>query len=544
MKIFKLFPFFCFVAVFHAHARNSQLSEKIDIPQTGWDKVLQMSNGNTFLFHFEPRKPIVVKVFNPERKEINSHRFIGKVVDVVALENSELHGIYEVNGEAVIFISQAINNRNTLVALRFNAENGKLIKEHQLVASPSFQRKNTFSLVRNNAAGGYAVFCMKNLVVNPNETLNLIVFDEQHNQVRDIPVTVNTKDYDYTQHVSTTIGDDGSIVVLLDCKKIVHYPDDNDHFITVCYVAPGDSAFSNAMTKLPKQVGPLYGVYTYNEFSNMLNVFLINATTILRNNGLQTLREVVYTPFMLYYNKYNLGDMKYSPIQHALANKQLKEAKDSLSHTEPVPMRVYTNSFGINTVISEENFQGVRFSNGNTVATCIGDIVVTKLAENGREIWSEILPKRQYLLNRLSVDELQLRGNKTYLFRRVLPISDWLYQFASFHSFTTPNGDCYVIYNDMRSNFDHTLADTTEPMSSYTDNTYLTNASAVCYKVTPKRESSKQYLLDGINTSILPGSVMIEGGDYNAKNNTYAGLFYVLENGEEMLKLGWVKLDD
>ncbi|MBW7913406.1 MAG: hypothetical protein H3C54_06850 [Taibaiella sp.] len=544
MKIYNLILLILLIVSLSVRANNSQLSEKIDIPQTGWDKVLQMSNGNTFLFHFEARKPIVVKVFNPERKEINSHRFIGELVDVVALENSELHGIYEINGEAVIFISQAITNRNTLVALRFNGENGKLVKEHQLVASPSFQRKNDFSLVKNNVTGGYAVFCMKNLVVNPNETLNLLIFDEKHNLVRDIPVTVKTKDYDYTQHVSTTIGDDGSIVVLLDCKKIVHYPDDNDHYITVCYVAPGDSVFSNAMTKLPKQLGPLYGVYTYNEFSSKLNVFLVNATTVLRNHGLQTLREIVYTPFMLYYNKYNLGDMKYNPIQHARANKMLQEATDTMHHTEPVPMRVYTNGFGINTVISEENFMGVKFSNGNTVASCIGNIVVTKLGEDGREIWSEILPKRQFLLNTLSVDELQLRGQKTYMFRRRDPISDWLYQFASFYSFTTPKGDCYVIYNDMRSNFDHALTDAPYPMSSYTDNTHLTNASAICYKVTPRRESSKQYLLDGINTSILPGSVMVESGDYNIKNNTYASLFVVMENGENMLKLGWVKMDN
>lgn len=544
MKILNLLLLALLVICTKARSHNSQLSEKIDISHNGWDKVLQLSNGNTFLFHFEARKAIVIKVFSPDRKEISSQRFIGQLVDVSALENSELHGIYEINGEPVVFISQHINNRNTLVALRFHPESGTLVREQELATSPSFQKSNSYSLVKNTALGGYVVFCMKDLQANHTETLNLLVFDENHNLVRTVPVTINTSEYDYTKHVSTCIGQDGSVIVLLDCMKIVHYPDDNDHYFTVCYLAPGDTAFSNVMTKLPKHIGPLYGMYTYNEFSKMLNIFLVNATTILRKNGLQTLKEVMHTPFMLWYNKHDIADMKYSPIEHKMANQQLKEATDTLHYTEPVPIRVYTNKFGINTVIAEENIQNAKFSNGNMVASLIGNIVVTKLGENGREIWSAILPKKQYLLNTLSVDELQERGTHKYPFRRPHPESDWLYQFASFYSFTTPKGDCYIIYNDMKSNFDKTLSDTPDPMSSYTNNTNLIEAGAICYKVTQKRELSKRLLFDSTDTSALPGSVMVESGDYNAINNTYASLFYFVEKDVPMLKLGWIKLDD
>ena len=282
MKILNLLLLALLVICTKARSHNSQLSEKIDISHNGWDKVLQLSNGNTFLFHFEARKAIVIKVFSPDRKEISSQRFIGQLVDVSALENSELHGIYEINGEPVVFISQHINNRNTLVALRFHPESGTLVREQELATSPSFQKSNSYSLVKNTTLGGYVVFCMKDLQANHTETLNLLVFDENHNLVKTVPVTINTSEYDYTKHVSTCIGQDGSVIVLLDCMKIVHYPDDNDHYFTVCYLAPGDTAFSNVMTKLPKHIGPLYGMYTYNEFSKMLNIFLVNATTILR----------------------------------------------------------------------------------------------------------------------------------------------------------------------------------------------------------------------------------------------------------------------
>lgn len=209
-----------------------------------------------------------------------------------------------------------------------------------------------------------------------------------------------------------------------------------------------------------------------------------------------------------------------------------------------MPLRVYTNKYGVNTVVSEENSKNAIFPNGNVVGTCIGNIVVTKVGENGREIWSETLPKRQYLIDTLRANQLYHRGTHTSLFRREQPESDWLYQFASFYSFETPDGDCYIMYNDLQSNFDHTLSDTPDPVSSYTGDNNITNASAICYKVTARRQSTKQYLLDGIQTEISPGSVMIESCDYNEKANTFAGVFYLLENGVSTLRLGWVKLDD
>lgn len=544
MKVLNLFLLFFFTTLSSVVAYNYELSDKLDISQAGWDKILQVSNGNTMLFHFEARKPIVVKVFGPDRKEVGGHRFIGKLVDVVALENSELHGIYEINGEAVIFISQAINNKNTLVALRFNTQTGKLIKEQELATSPSFNRKNDYSLVRNTVNGGYAVFCMRDLRAAKEETLSMLVFDEQHNMVREVMMSLDTKEYDYVKHISTCVGSDGTIAVTLDCIKIIHYPDENDHYFAVCYLPVDATAFSNVTTRLPQKIGPYYSAYTYNDFGSTLNMFLVNATTLEVKNGLETLWDVRYTPFMLRYSKANLADMKFTPIVHDMARKQLGEEVDDPGKADLVPIRIYTNKFGMNTVISEENNIGVRFPNGSDVGTFIGNIAVTQMSDEGKEVWSATMPKMQFLLRSLTAKELSERGTHTYLFRRSDPTSDWLYQFASFYPIMTPKGDCYIIYNDKQSNFNRSVSEEIEPVSSYTDNTNITHTNAVCYKITRKKELTKHYLLDDAPDAASPGAVMLEGADYNDKANTFSSVVCQWEDGKSVLKMSWVKLDD
>lgn len=63
-----------FSLVAQAQTTSFRISDPIDLPIEGWNKTLLMHNGNTILFHFERRKPILVKVFDSTGKEIASSR--------------------------------------------------------------------------------------------------------------------------------------------------------------------------------------------------------------------------------------------------------------------------------------------------------------------------------------------------------------------------------------------------------------------------------------------------------------------------------------
>lgn len=524
-------------------SQSYELSDPIDLPNSGYYKVLQMSNGNTMLFHMEARKAIRVRVFDTNRKLIAQDKFSGGTVDPGNLESSDLHGIYEINNEGVIFISQSINNLNILFALRFSANTGKLIKEEELIRSETYKKKNTYSLVRHEKGKGYAVFCMKDLEANFKEEIFLETFDETHKSKLHLPVSADLSEYDYVSHLSTTNDKHGRTIVTLKCKKIIHYPDEMEHYLMVCYLPADQSDFTYSVSKLPIEVSPYYSMFTYNEFSKMLHVYLVNAMVGTIKNGLQEYQKIFYNNYLLRYNEYNLADMRNSALYHTKANKLVKEIIDTTAYIDPVPIKAYTNRFGKTTLISEENEQKIVLNNQTTGYSLIGSIVVTQINDKGNEIWSTIIPKRQILKNGLTSYKINQRGKHKQPFRYYDPTSDWLYQMASYSCMMTKRRNCYIIYNDCKSNFDKTFGDNIDTVTTYTDKTNLVKTDAVVYKITGKRDVSKRYLLEGTPEDIS-SAAMVEGADFSEDTNTYATVLLQTLHDKGMLRLGWFKLEE
>lgn len=524
MKLINLCLVALLLSINSAYASGTEFSEPIEIVSgEGWNKVLQTSNGNTLLFHFQLRKALLVKVFDKSRKEIASEKFLGKVIEIGDMDLSELHGIYEIGNEAVVFISQPVYNNNTLIALRFNTQTGKIIKEQTLLTSPNFKARNTYSVIRNISAGGYAVFCMKDLEANFEEKLRMVVFDDSHNKLKEVPVEINTKDYDFVEHVSTDAGSDGTYTVTLTCKKIIHYPDDIDRFFAVCHLPKESNVFSIVLTKLPANVAPYFSMYTHNDFSNKLNLFVVNAQTQYYRHGLNTRSQIVYTPMLLMYQKQNIAGMSYKAINHLMANKYLKDNTDSTRSIDPIPTRVYTNRYGLTTLISEENELNVIVKNAVTSHTMIGSIAVTLIDEAGNEVWSVVLPKKQFVRTPITIYDLYQRGTLAKLFRRYDASSDWIYQFLSYNSVMNTSGTCYIIHNDLHANKNKTIAEVADSMYSISNVNRFEKTNAICYRITKKREVTK-FDLFGTSSKDVSYAAMIEGSDYNEQTQTYSSV--------------------
>ncbi len=530
---FLLLPLFVF-------ADNTQLSEPLDIENVGYNKVLQMSNGNTLLFHLEPRKKIQVIVFGTDRKEIANNTLSTKIIDVAVIERSELHGIYEINDEAVIFISQPIYTKESLIRLRVNPANGKLIAEEVIIKSETFKKSIEFNIARYDNKG-YAVFCMIDLEANHKEKLKLLKYDEQHNQTNSATVNINTEEYDYVDHVSTEMAADGSVMLILNCKKIIHYPNDIDRYLTACYLPDNATDFNIVQSKLPDNTSPYYTIYTINPFDKRLNLVLINAMSGILQQGLLRVNKIIYDPMFLSYNQFNLSDLSQTRIKHINALTELRKNFDSTNQLQFVPITAHTNQYGLTVVASEVSDQNVVYGGKRTGKTLLGNIAVSFIVGEGKEIWGTCIPKTQYLNAPLSTYHLNHRNKSKYLFRKYDPYDDWIEQYSSFNFYYTPSRSTYIIFNDLKTNYNKIVDSiyTTEKNS----NTML-NAGLVCYKISKDKQVTKTLLFDSdtTNTNIsYPG--MVEGADFNETTNTYACLL-IKRNGEKKsTHLGWVDLE-
>lgn len=519
-----------------AYSNDKIISDPIDIPLTGWNKVLQLSNGNTILFHFEARKAIVTKMFNTEHKEISSHRYLGKHIAMPALERSEVHGIYQIGQEAVVFMSQDINNRNTLVRLCFNIETGKINSEEIVIQSQSFKKNLTFSLKKNNVTGGYIVFCMIDLEANFKETLHLKAFDANHNLTKDHTIDFENDKYDYVNHISTCVEKDGSVLVSFLAQKIINYPDVMENFLVLSFLPADTLPPSNIITKMPSDCSPYYANYTYNNYGRTINYFLINALNGYIKNGLQRIPTKVYSSLFLRYNVENFGEMKYQSFNHDLAREEIKKIDSTNITMRPVPVSISTNKFGISTIISEDNITNTLIDGKVSRYTYVGNIYVTIVDNNGKELWSSTIMKKQFVENNLTTYSLHKRGTLKYLFRQE-PKQDWDNQFASFYTVENQYHSRFIIYNDLIDDLNNQPLDSIKSIYSFS------KTKAVCYKIGRRRDVQKEYLFDTKNEN-ENYSCLLESSDYNTTADTYAALL-MHRNGEELtLRIGWRKLDD
>jgi hypothetical protein len=107
-----------------AQEKKFHIGTPIDLPLKGVNKVLCMKNGHTLLFHFEPERAIIVKTFDSIHKSTGTKEHMTYMLDLATIQTAIFKGLFEVNGEAVLFIEQRNTGRSNLVRLRFNGTTG------------------------------------------------------------------------------------------------------------------------------------------------------------------------------------------------------------------------------------------------------------------------------------------------------------------------------------------------------------------------------------------------------------------------------------
>src|ERR1017187_6840724 len=112
--LFVLFALFVSIVTVTGQQFHIEKSKEFDEPEYGWNKLLQLKNGNTFFFHSTKKDGIEVTVYNKQRKQIASRTLESSLWDIGKMKQSRIVGLYEINGEPVIFIVQADDREPTL----------------------------------------------------------------------------------------------------------------------------------------------------------------------------------------------------------------------------------------------------------------------------------------------------------------------------------------------------------------------------------------------------------------------------------------------
>src|ERR1035437_532959 len=102
------------ICTLSAQQFHIEKSEGFEEPEFGWNKLLQLKNGNTFYFHSTRKDGIEVTVYNKQRKQIASRTLESNLWDAGKMKQAKILGLHEINGQPVLFVMQGDDRQPTL----------------------------------------------------------------------------------------------------------------------------------------------------------------------------------------------------------------------------------------------------------------------------------------------------------------------------------------------------------------------------------------------------------------------------------------------
>ncbi len=552
---------------------NWNQTTPVDLPETGWNKVLCMKNGNTLLFHFEIGKSVHVFVFDSGCKQVAEKKHPCGKLDINNFKSSLFKGLYDINDEAVLFIEQVHLNWMEIVRLRFNSHDGSLIEEKVLGESGGVDKPAKFFVMKNKKDNNYAVLISTDQMQFKECSVGIDYYDGNHNMVKHLPLEVPRKDYDYMSVLGAEIQSNG-IVVSIALSKIamngtpshegVYDPSVSiyDHFMALYYMPNNAKTPLVKMIDVTKDIYPFYTNFTYNEFAHNLNLLLLSYTDGIMRNGIDLQATSLQACLFLKFDEYSL-DFGLSRIRNQNAVNAQNTTKDTTAFYEGLPAKMFTNENGLTTLISTSfcrNYNNIgslaasamlgSTSSTSSISglhidkrlkiyeTYLNNIAITQLNDDGAEIWGTMLPFSQYFVSHEAYYYGFFNESKRWQEQAMfadMPPQVYDRQFHNYNTYTH-NNNTYIIYNDYNENFGKAAGKVADTVFDFT----LTNT--VCYKVGRRHELTKTYLYGE------PGykeykSGFIESGDYDDRRSVYASLIRYMKFNKPEIRMAWGKLD-
>ena len=552
MRFIKLYvSLLACIVISNCYARENKydLSAPTDLSETGVNKVLCMKNGNTMLFHFEPARKINVIVFDSLHKEIANTKEPCKVLDILTLEHVVFKGIYDINGEAVMFFDQDHNGKHELVRLRYNAKNGMLIEEKLIAESQSEDKRMQFFVMKNKDNDNYSIlFCTDKR--HPKECdIFIVFFDAHHKSIREIQLPVDRKKFDYLRVIDAESQPNGTLISLALAKTTVNglttdmEPDTHmsavyDHFMQYFYIPKDSSSAKTGIVSLSTGVFAQYAAYTYNHFASALNLLVYSYKPIDTRFGTHEVTGGMSRDLFFRFNEddFSIG---LNDIKNTMANDFYKQNAGVDKNFIGVPLTMFTNENGLTTLISETHTTygvaetRVRYN----YEDYFGTIAVTQVDDNGNELWGAVLPLSQYYKSYqhyLDVNAIAKRWQNQPLFED-MPSQVYNRQFIGINAYCREK-NYYIVYNDYNKNFGNSL-------KNPGDTVYSFNTTNTCYyKMNRKKEITKHHLFGEPITDEYKCS-FIEGADFDESRGIYASLVQYKKGDEISLRMAWSHLD-
>jgi hypothetical protein len=514
-----------------------QLSQPFPEPGEGFEKILLLDNGNTCHLHFDKKLGIQVTLYNEKREVAATETVIGKLWDAGNNNDTEVDGIYNINGQVVIFLQQLVKNKPAMFRLVLDGNNGKLLKEDKLGELPTVLHRDVF--IQNNFAShdfytakdphsGYyalAAFAGGELQRNENgrERIKVSLFSPEHELVQQTALYLPEGTYPYFTFLDMTVQGKEHVYITTAALANRKNSKDTSSIVVVFSIKTGDTAFTHQLLPYTANYSDVHASVKYIPATQRLQLLL----TTLNKGGLST-----------YINYLDAGTLQVLHTQPVSAEKVTVYAQQKMKYTAAYsgqPQLLLPAADGSATILLEsmtEFSQGNSANAWNKMHTNMNDIGVTHLDTAGVELSGFALTKMQVANGIYEPLYLQRKQKGQWVFRnRIQALNTTPY--LSFEYLPTKHG-IYILFNDYLAYLD--------PGGSYTDKKplrYLTEANTVCYRCDDSTQ--ERLFLFGTPETFKGYYCMLGASDYQIEKSIYTTIMITRKGEEKKACIAWIE---
>ncbi|PSL43368.1 hypothetical protein CLV51_10857 [Chitinophaga niastensis] len=514
------------------------LGPAFEEPGDGWDKLMQLKNGNTIYLHFSKKDGLQVSVYNVQRELAVADTVRGQLWNAGDMESTEIDGIYEINGQPVIFLQQLVKYIPVLYRLVLDGQTGKLIREDKLGELPTIQHRSVF--VQDNLASHdcyvekdpnsdyYAVALFAGGAIQKNDSIHeriqVIHFSPAHEIINKGWFYLQDTSYNYFSYINMTVQGPGK--VYLGTVGFNARRKDSEPWSKVIFsvLSPDSATFAHHVLDYTADFGNVSGCIQVASAAEQVRMLLhVPAQQTDGSSGI----------FMNTFNASSGKLRKHLQLSFPELSKNVQLNLGYKNDYQGTPQRLLLNEDGSSTLLMENL---THFKQGNTqinkLHTNLGDIGISLLDTAGRESMTLAVSKYQVITGICEPFQLQRRNKSEWIFRNkiaALNTNTYLsYDYISVREAT------FVLFNDYLQYLDTGGQDKVrKPLK------YAADANFVCYRF--YNGKMERLYLFGVPEVTKGYACMMGASDYNQHSRVYATIMIARKGTEKKACIAWVK---
>ena len=183
-------------------------------PGPGFAKILQMKDGSTMFIHISFTKGLDVQAYGLQYKEKTETIILPAYG---TLHSGNVEGIFEINGDAVVMISDAADNETVLYRLIIDGKTAKLKEEKQIASVKKITGTSLPKLAvrKDPNSENYAVATFNSFESDTSKRIVISLYGNDNKEISSSFYSSKTEKYKYLQYIDMVVLGSDKVAMLL-----------------------------------------------------------------------------------------------------------------------------------------------------------------------------------------------------------------------------------------------------------------------------------------------------------------------------------------